>query len=112
MNASPEESIKRIQREILTTKTEIGNVERFRETVEKAIAELTGRKYAPLDKALKEYGTFGEIHNAYGYDYISEKRFRNLKKLHDERQNDPTGRLTADVLEFIFSKIKGLELAW
>ena len=77
-------------------------------TVEKAIAELTGRKYAPLDKALKEYGTFGEIHNAYGYDYISEKRFRNLKKLYDERQNDPTGRLTADVLEFIDRRLNDL----
>lgn len=45
------------------------------------------KKFQPLEKALKDYGSFNGIHDAYGYDFISEKRYQRLCKLKEEKDS-------------------------
>lgn len=41
----------------------------------------------PLERAINEFGSFNGIHDAYGYDFISEKRYQKLCKLKDEKDS-------------------------
>lgn len=51
------------------------------------IKRIYFKKFMPLERAINEFGSFNGIHDAYGYDFISEKRYQKLCKLKDEKDS-------------------------
>ena len=80
----------------------------YREELPKAVDQYLDKKYAPLKKALAEYGSIGEIHNAYGYGYIGEKKYQSIMYLYEQYENDATNRLLVVTLEQIDRTIEEL----
>lgn len=103
------EEINRLKREISDCIISISNFETFRANLIESMRNFVNDKYASLDKALAEYGSFDEIHNAYGYDIISTRMYNKLKKLYEDRQKDPTERYVADVLEFLDTRLSDMK---
>ena len=72
----------KLERDQQTAKKRISDLTEFRSTVKAAVDKYIEKKYAPLEKALKEYESWNGIKDAYGYDLISKQRYDKLLMLH------------------------------
>ncbi len=88
-----------------TAKKRIADLTEFRNTVKNAVDKYIEKKYAPLEKALKEYDSWNAIKNAYGWDMISKQRYEKLLVLHLEKEEDFTAQYLNDVLAYIDKQI-------
>ena len=52
------------------------------------IKRIYFKKFIPLEHAINEFGSFNGIHDAYGYDFISEKRYQRLCNLKEEKESE------------------------
>lgn len=88
-----------------TAKKRIADLTEFRATVKTAVDKYIEKKYAPLEKALKEYDSWNAIKDAYGWDMISKQRYEKLLVLHLEKEEDFTAQYLNEVLGFIDKQI-------
>ena len=103
MNQNSE--IEQLETEIRKRSASLQNYVEFRSTVKRAIDELLERKYAPLEKALEEFGSMEQIRDAYGWELISKARYYKLTRLDAERREDNTYALAEDLFIHIDRRI-------
>lgn len=95
----------KLERDQQTAKKRISDLTEFRSTVKAAVDKYIEKKYAPLEKALKEYESWNGIKDAYGYDLISKQRYDKLLMLHLDKNEDFTANYLNEVLGFIDKQI-------
>ena len=81
----------------------------FKSLLVKAVDKYLAKKYAPLEKALADYGNIGEVENAYGCDIISKAKYRKIMDLYEEQQTDTTCQYMEEVLNHLKERIKNNE---
>lgn len=95
----------KLERDQQTAKKRISDLTEFRSTVKAAVDKYIEKKYAPLEKALKEYESWNGIKDAYGYNLISKQRYDKLLMLHLDKNEDFTANYLNEVLGFIDKQI-------
>lgn len=95
----------KLERDQQTAKKRISDLTEFRNTVKIAVDKYIEKKYAPLEKALKEYDSWNGIKDAYGYDLISKQKYDKLLVLHFDKEDDFTANYLNEVLGFIDKQI-------
>ena len=98
--------IYQLQQNQLKAEKQLAELTEFKTTVKTAVDKYLEKKYAPLENALLEYGSWKGIKDAYGWDMISKKRYEQLLTLHLEKNEDTTAQYLADVLQYIDKKIE------
>ena len=95
-----------LQQNKLKAEKQLTELTEFKATVKTAVDKYLEKKYAPLENALLEYGSWKGIKDAYGWDMISKKKYDKLLTLHLEKNEDTTAQYLADVLQYIDKKIE------
>ena len=98
--------IHQLEQNKLKAEKQLKDLNEFRTTVKTAVDKYLEKKYAPLEKALLDYGSWNGIKDAYGWDMISKKKYDKLLILHLEKAEDSTAQYLADVLQYIDKKIE------
>lgn len=88
---------------------QIKELQDFKALIVKAVDKYLAKKYAPLEKALEDYGNIGEVENAYGWDIISKAKYRKIMDLYEEQQTDPTRQYMEEMLNHLKDRIKNNE---
>ena len=94
-----------LERDQQTAKKRLADLSEFKTTVKTAVDKYIEKKYAPLQKALKEYNSWDGVKDAYGWDMISKQKYEKLLILHLEKEEDFTAQYLTDVLAFIDKQI-------
>ena len=94
-----------LERDQHTAKKRLADLSEFKTTVKTALDKYIEKKYAPLQKALKEYNSWEGVKDAYGWDMISKQKYEKLLILHLEKEEDFTTQYLTDVLAFIDKQI-------
>ena len=94
-----------LERDQHTAKKRLADLSEFKTTVKTAVDKYIEKKYAPLQKALKEYNSWEGVKDAYGWDMISKQKYEKLLILHLEKEEDFTTQYLTDVLTFIDKQI-------
>ena len=94
-----------LERDQHTAKKRLADLSEFKTTVKTAVDKYIEKKYAPLQKALKEYNSWEGVKDAYGWDMISKQKYEKLLILHLEKEEDFTTQYLTDVLAFIDKQI-------
>ena len=94
-----------LERDQHTAKKRLADLSEFKTTVKTAVDKYIEKKYAPLQKALKEYNSWDGVKDAYGWDMISKQKYEKLLILHLEKEEDFTAQYLTDVLAFIDKQI-------
>ena len=94
-----------LERDQHTAKKRLADLSEFKTTVKTAVDKYIEKKYAPLQKALKEYNSWEGVKDAYGWDMISKQKYEKLLILHLEKDEDFTTQYLTDVLAFIDKQI-------
>ena len=94
-----------LERDQHTAKQRLADLSEFKTTVKTAVDKYIEKKYAPLQKALKEYNSWEGVKDAYGWDMISKQKYEKLLILHLEKEEDFTTQYLTDVLAFIDKQI-------
>lgn len=81
------------QKRVRTYEVELKEYRQYANDLRAAVDLYLKKKYAPLERALAQYGTLDEIQTAYGYGYISKKRYKQIVGLAYMQQDDPMRRL-------------------
>ena len=95
----------KLERDQHTAKKRLADLSEFKTTVKTAVDKYIEKKYAPLQKALKEYNSWEGVKDAYGWDMISKQKYEKLLILHLEKEEDFTTQYLTDVLAFIDKQI-------
>lgn len=96
-----EELLAQTKNDIRKCEQEINSLQDFKVIVKTAIEKFLSDKYSALDKAIAEYGNFEEIQTAYGYGFITKRKYEKLNDLQKQRESDSTNKLMTEILRFL-----------
>lgn len=86
------ETLQRWTGYLKNTEKELKDAEHLYNEVKTILGKGIEKKYKPLELALQEYESMDGIQMAYGYGFISSKKYDKLQALHEERQQDVVGK--------------------